>query len=107
MYARQIVKEAPVDELFRNPQHPYTKGLIASVPDIRKKTNRLYSIRGNVPIPGSVKQGCQFASRCEAKFGRCTEEAPPIYETAENKKVRCFLFDKEEVNDRVKATTES
>lgn len=107
MYAGQVVEEAPVDELFRNPQHPYTKGLIASVPDIRKKTDRLYSIKGNVPIPGSVKQGCQFASRCEEKFRRCTKEAPPIYETAKNKKVRCFLFDKEEVKERDKDTIES
>jgi len=107
MYAGQVVEEATVEELFRNPQHPYTKGLIASVPDIRKKTERLYSIRGNVPIPGSVKQGCQFASRCEAKFGRCTEESPPIYETAENKKVRCFLFDEEGVNDHDKTAVKS
>src|SRR5699024_3036630 len=54
MYAGQLIEEAPVQELFNQPQHAYTKGLIQSVPDIRKKEERLYSISGNVPIPGSV-----------------------------------------------------
>jgi len=97
MYAGEIVEEAPVRDLFHHPKHPYTKGLIQSVPDIRKKETSLHSIPGNVPIPGSVKNGCQFAERCEFKFDRCTAEAPPIYEISDGEKVRCFLFDEEGV----------
>src|SRR5699024_10462867 len=64
MYAGQIVEEAPVKDLFHHPKHPYTIGLIQSVPDIRNKKARLHSIRGNVPMPGTIKAGCQFADRC-------------------------------------------
>lgn len=99
MYAGEIVEESPVEELFRNPKHPYTKGLIKSVPDIRKKEERLHSIQGNVPVPGTVEIGCQFADRCEVKFARCTEENPPIYQLSAEEKVRCFLFDEERVNE--------
>lgn len=99
MYAGEIVEESPVRELFHQPKHPYTKGLIQSVPDIRKKESTLHSIRGNVPIPGSVKASCQFAERCDFKFDRCTAEAPPIYEISETEKVRCFLFDEEGVGN--------
>lgn len=97
MYAGKVVEEGTVDTIFNNPQHPYTKGLIASVPDMRYKKQRLYSIPGSVPKPGSIKQGCRFAARCEFVVGRCTEENPPLYETAEGHKTRCFLYDEKEV----------
>lgn len=98
MYAGQVIEEAPVNELFKNPQHPYTQGLIKSVPDVRKKENRLHSIAGNVPIPGTVKKGCKFAARCEFAFDRCYKEDPPLYETSDKQKTRCFLYDKEGVH---------
>ncbi|SEN48394.1 peptide/nickel transport system ATP-binding protein [Paenisporosarcina quisquiliarum] len=97
MYAGKVVEEGTVDTIFNNPQHPYTKGLIASVPDMRYKKQRLYSIPGSVPKPGSINQGCRFAARCEFVFGRCTEENPPLYETTEGHKTRCFLYDEKEV----------
>ena len=97
MYAGKVVEEGTVDTIFNNPQHPYTKGLIASVPDMRYKKQRLYSIPGSVPKPGSIKQGCRFAARCEFVFGRCTEENPSLYETSEGHKTRCFLYDEKEV----------
>ncbi|MER1988020.1 MAG: ABC transporter ATP-binding protein [Solibacillus sp.] len=95
MYAGQIVEQAPVLEIFRNPQHPYTKGLIQSVPDMRYKKETLYSIPGNVPKPGSIKQGCRFAPRCEFAYERCTKEDPPLYETGSTHVARCFLLEKE------------
>ncbi|MER2192963.1 MAG: ABC transporter ATP-binding protein [Solibacillus sp.] len=95
MYAGQIVEQAPVLEIFRNPQHPYTKGLIQSVPDMRYKKETLYSIPGNVPKPGSIKQGCRFAPRCEFAYERCTKENPPLYETGSTHVARCFLLEKE------------
>ncbi len=76
MYAGQIIEEAPVKQIFDDPQHPYTKGLIQSVPDMRYKKERLYSIPGNVPKPGSIRQGCRFAARCEFAFDRCLKENP-------------------------------
>lgn len=93
MYAGQIVEEAPVHEIFKNPQHPYTFGLIQSVPDMRYKKSSLYSIPGNVPKPGSISVGCRFASRCEFVTDRCTSENPPLYEveSAQQHRSRCFL----------------
>src|SRR5699024_9588879 len=79
MYAGQVIEKAPVKELFENPKHPYTQGLIQSVPDIRTKEERLYSIKGTVPLPGSIQTGCRFADRCAFKFDRCTEENPELY----------------------------
>ena len=95
MYAGQIVEQAPVLEIFNNPQHPYTKGLIQSVPDMRYKKDSLYSIPGNVPKPGSIKQGCRFAPRCEFAHDRCYAENPPLYETGSTHVARCFLLEKE------------
>lgn len=93
MYAGQIVEEAPVSEIFSNPQHPYTKGLIQSVPDMRFKKESLYSIPGSVPKPGSIRTGCRFAPRCEFSTARCTEEIPHLYETSNVHKARCFLVE--------------
>ncbi|MGB3101469.1 MAG: oligopeptide/dipeptide ABC transporter ATP-binding protein, partial [Psychrobacillus psychrotolerans] len=107
MYAGKVVEEGTVDTIFNNPQHPYTKGLIASVPDMRYKKQRLYSIPGSVPKPGSIKQGCRFAARCEFVVGRCTEENPPLYETAEGHKTRCFLYDEKEVLEDDRAAVKS
>ncbi|HEX6922225.1 MAG TPA: ABC transporter ATP-binding protein [Bacillales bacterium] len=91
MYAGKVVEEGTTRSIFKNPQHPYTEGLIESVPDMRMKKDRLYSIPGNVPKPGSLKQGCHFAPRCRHAFDRCTAENPQLFETGEGHKVRCFL----------------
>lgn len=97
MYGGQIVEEGPVKEIFDSPQHPYTKGLIQSVPDMRYKKERLYSIPGNVPKPGSIKKGCRFAARCEYAFERCLNENPQIYHTNDHHISRCFLAEEKEV----------
>ena len=97
MYAGQIIEEAPVKQIFDDPQHPYTKGLIQSVPDMRHKKDRLYSIPGSVPKPGSIRQGCRFAARCEFAFDRCQQENPELYETSDVHQTRCFLYDGERV----------
>ncbi|KQU63825.1 ABC transporter ATP-binding protein [Rossellomorea marisflavi] len=93
MYSGKVVEEGTVEEIFKNPQHPYTKGLIQSVPDMRMKQQRLHSIKGSVPRPGSIKTGCRFAARCEAAFDRCLVETPELYETSKGHCTRCFLFD--------------
>jgi peptide/nickel transport system ATP-binding protein len=99
MYAGKIVEEGDIETIFKNPNHPYTIGLIKSVPDVREKVERLYSIPGNVPKPGSIKERCRFAARCEHAFERCFSETPKLYQTGEGQKVRCFLheFQKESV----------
>src|SRR5699024_8201085 len=76
MYAGKVVEEGSVRSIFKNPQHPYTKGLIQSIPSIHVKKKRLYSIPGNVPRPGIVKQGCEFAPRCPYACDRCLAETP-------------------------------
>ncbi|NME07048.1 ABC transporter ATP-binding protein [Psychrobacillus sp. BL-248-WT-3] len=107
MYAGKVVEEGLVETIFKDPQHPYTKGLLASVPDMRYKKQRLYSIPGNVPKPGTITTGCRFAARCEFAFERCTQENPPLYETSEGHKTRCFLYDPKEVTDYDRATVKS
>lgn len=93
MYAGQVIEEAPVREIFNNPKHPYTQGLIKSVPDMRYKKDSLYSIPGSVPKPGSIRQGCRFAPRCEYAMETCTKSNPELYQTGKNHKARCFLVE--------------
>ncbi len=103
MYAGKIVEQADVRTIFKNPKHPYTIGLIKSVPDVRNKQTRLYSIPGNVPKPGSIKNGCRFAARCEFAFDRCRIEDPELLSAGSNShKVRCFLHldEEESTHDR-------
>lgn len=107
MYGGQVVEEGPVKLLFNDPQHPYTKGLIQSVPDMRFKKQRLYSIPGNVPKPGSVNTGCRFAARCEFAFEQCLVENPNLYQTSPEHKTRCFLHERKEVSAVDRAVVES
>ena len=100
MYGGKIVEEGLVDEIFKNPQHPYTKGLIQSIPDMRYKKQRLYAIPGNVPKPGSVTQGCRFAERCEFAFERCRLEEPVLYVVSPEHKSRCFLTEEVVADER-------
>jgi len=107
MYAGQVVEEGPVQTIFKDPQHPYTKGLLQSVPDMRFKKQRLYSIPRNVPKPGSVRTGCRFAARCEFAFDKCLTENPDLYQTSSVHKTRCFLYKSEEVSAHDRTLIES
>ena len=75
MYAGRIVEEAPVRELFRDPRHPYTRGLLASIPG-GSRGSRLQAIQGTVPPLGHLPPGCAFAPRCPNRFEPC-DTAPP------------------------------
>jgi oligopeptide/dipeptide ABC transporter ATP-binding protein len=97
MYTGRIVEESPVDELFARPKHPYTEGLLRSVPkltakDVIKK-ERLETIEGVVPRPTDLPPGCHFAPRCPYVMPRCTESEIPLYDLAGDVQVRCVLFD--------------
>ncbi|PYI55679.1 ABC transporter ATP-binding protein [Paenibacillus flagellatus] len=93
MYAGRVVEEANVQDLFENPQHPYTKGLIHSVPKLRQNVRRLASIPGNVPDLSAMPKGCKFAPRCPHAMERCLAEEPELLpvEGAEDRKSRCWL----------------
>ncbi|RRJ62572.1 ABC transporter ATP-binding protein [Paenibacillus oralis] len=78
MYAGRVVEQAPVEELFENPQHPYTQGLIRSVPKLRQKKRRLDSIPGNVPDLAHMPAGCKFAPRCPHAAERCLAQEPEL-----------------------------
>ena len=91
MYAGEIVEEAPVDVLFYQPAHPYTKGLIASVPKLGSGVKVLPSIPGSVPDLSSLPEGCRFAPRCAFATERCRKEKPDLYPVGEGQRSRCFL----------------
>lgn len=94
MYAGKIVEQAPVVELFHSPQHPYTQGLLASIPTLEtKKGQRLAVIKGSVPNPYRVPPGCAFAPRCPAVMPRCRTEPPPMFTPAPGHLARCWLHD--------------
>ncbi|MFK4510769.1 ABC transporter ATP-binding protein [Bradyrhizobium daqingense] len=96
MYAGKVVEEAPVDELFGNPRHPYTQGLIRSIPridlDSEHKT-RLEAIGGSVPILINPPVGCRFAPRCKFAMNVCTEKEPLLREIAPGHRMACHLGD--------------
>jgi peptide/nickel transport system ATP-binding protein len=97
MYAGQIVEEGTADQVLENPKHPYTIGLMQSVPTPQKKYERLYSIQGMVPGLRERSAGCKFNSRCAHATDRCFAEAPALYSVENQQSVRCFLAQEEGV----------
>jgi len=97
MYAGEIVEEASVETLFHDPKHPYTRGLMESIPKLGEKKKRLYSIRGQVPAPGTVITGCRFQDRCDHVMERCKREHPELRESGNGHACRCWLYAEEEV----------
>ena len=94
MYAGKVVEEAPVDELFGNPRHPYTQGLIRSIPRVDASAHgrqRLEQIPGTVPSLLDPPPGCRFASRCQFAKAICRGEEPPVRQVAPGHKVACVL----------------
>jgi len=92
MYGGRIQEIAPVKELFRNPLHPYTRGLLASVPAVDgDRRERLPAIPGNVPSIFDLPAGCKFETRCKERLERCAQIEPPIVEVSPGHWVRCHL----------------
>ena len=92
MYGGKIQELAPVKELFRNPQHPYTRGLLASLPSVDgEKQQRLRTIPGNVPDILDLPAGCKFVTRCAERLERCSLAEPELLETSPGHWVRCHL----------------
>ena len=91
MYLGRVVEYAPVRELFHYPKHPYTEGLLKSVPVLGRKTAQLEPIKGMVPSPIDKIQGCAFAERCPRVFKRCWEEDPALHQVEPEHQVACWL----------------
>jgi peptide/nickel transport system ATP-binding protein len=95
MYAGKVVEEAPVASLFASPLHPYTQGLIRSIPRVDTAATdkkRLEAIGGVVPSLLDPPPGCRFAARCKYARAICTEETPPLREVKAGHKVACVLY---------------
>jgi oligopeptide/dipeptide ABC transporter ATP-binding protein len=91
MYAGEIVEQADVDELFARPHHPYTEGLMHSMPHIGHDQDRLNVIPGTVPAPTEWPHGCRFRARCPYSWDLCESEHPPLYQIGGSHVSRCHL----------------
>jgi peptide/nickel transport system ATP-binding protein len=102
LYAGELVEEGPAEEVFKNPRHPYTVGLLRSIPRraLSGETNGarapLATIPGSLPAPGSVIEGCIYAERCGLADERCRTEAPPMYEIGGGRGARCHYHERAE-----------
>jgi peptide/nickel transport system ATP-binding protein len=92
MYAGRIVEEGPVRQIFSAPQHPYTQGLLASIPG-RTPGTRLASIEGTVPNLAALPPGCSFEPRCPFRFDQCHTAPPPPFPVGPDHSARCYLYD--------------
>jgi oligopeptide/dipeptide ABC transporter ATP-binding protein len=90
MYAGRIVEQAPVRALFEQPQHPYTVGLLGSIPQLHGTRRRLAAIEGQVPSPLRMPPGCRFAERCPFADARCRNEPPPLRELDGSHRSACW-----------------
>lgn len=95
MYAGNVVEHAPTQSLFDQPKHPYTRGLLASLPKIDQDTEELYTIEGSVPSSYNMPQGCRFATRCPFAQSICQQQKPELLEQQDGSKVRCWIYSSE------------
>jgi peptide/nickel transport system ATP-binding protein/oligopeptide transport system ATP-binding protein len=93
MYASKIVEKGTKSELFANPAHPYTRGLLASIPRLAARAGKLYSIPGQVPSPFDYPSGCHFRDRCPHAFDRCAQEEPRLLRLSGSHRAACFIAD--------------
>ena len=91
MYAGRVVEDGDVRSIFRRPSHPYTRGLLKAIPRLTDDRPRLFQIPGSVPLPGMVKSGCPFYSRCSLRVDRCAEEMPPMFRFGEQHTAACWV----------------
>jgi oligopeptide/dipeptide ABC transporter ATP-binding protein len=92
MYAGNVVEKAGVRELFREPAHPYTMGLLGSIPKLNEDSKRLQSIEGVVPSPFNMPKGCRFSPRCGHAMDICREREPVFAKIADGHHVSCWKY---------------
>lgn len=90
LYAGLCMEQAAVNDLFKNPRHPYTQGLLGSLVSVHKKTDLLPAIAGNPPVAGEIFEGCPFAPRCLKASEKCRQQLPPLFEKTD-RRIRCWL----------------
>ncbi|MEO7391070.1 MAG: ABC transporter ATP-binding protein [Ramlibacter sp.] len=91
MYSGRIVERAPVARLFAQPQHPYTIGLLGSIPSLHLEQERLHAIDGQVPTPMTRVEGCRFAPRCPFAVAKCRDVSPPLMDQGGGHEAACWL----------------
>jgi len=96
MYAGQIVEQTTTDRLFARPAHPYTEGLLAAVPRLDERRDRLLAIPGQVPPASAWPGGCRFHPRCPHAWEKCRTAMPPLLDAGESHRARCWLVDEPE-----------
>jgi peptide/nickel transport system ATP-binding protein len=92
MYAGQVVEAGGVERIFDRPGHPYTVGLLGSIPKLNERRDRLQVIEGTVPSPSQIPQGCRFHPRCSRAMDVCRQDPPSLIETEPGHEVRCWLW---------------
>ena len=100
MYCSRSVEMGEVKTIFKNPAHPYTRGLLASIPKLGEHVEALESIPGNVPNPKFMPKGCKFAPRCKEAIEKCSQMEPPLFDLGGGHKCRCWLCEKEAADGR-------
>ncbi len=95
MYAGRIMEKAPVKEIFKRAAHPYTYGLLYSLPRLTENREKLYTIRGMVPNLLKLPQGCRFSPRCDHATEQCFKSQPGMYQIGKEHWVSCFQYGKE------------
>ena len=93
MYAGRVVETGTVEEVLLHPRHPYTRGLLESIPSMAKVGQRLSAIRGVVPNPFRMPQGCKFNPRCNFAWETCQESEPDLIQLGVERAARCWLHD--------------
>ena len=93
MYAGRVIEKGTVHEIFKDPKHPYTIGLIKSLPSLNAGNEKLYSIPGNVPNPINMPNHCYFKNRCDKCFDTCFGDYPSIKKITETHEVSCHLYE--------------
>ena len=92
LYAGQIVEYADIASMFRSPRHPYTEGLLVSMPSLDQRRDSLYGIPGNVPSPERMPSGCRFHPRCSHAVDECRSEEPCLVEVGHRQETRCLRY---------------
>lgn len=90
MYASKVAEYGNVDQIFYNPKHPYTIGLLNSIPKLNKNKGKLATIEGNVPAPTNYPKGCHFCTRCAFAIEKCWTEEPPLFQVEEGHTAACW-----------------
>ncbi|HEX8695314.1 MAG TPA: ABC transporter ATP-binding protein [Longimicrobium sp.] len=105
MYAGQVFEEGPVDDVFHDPQNPYTEGLLRSMPKLGEQIERLAVIPGVVPSPTNWPVGCRFHERCPYGWEKTEREEPPLFEIGPGRRNKCWLVEHPERREEIRRTT--